>query len=344
MAERLGVGGGHLHVPCPSVSKLGQLCVGDKGRDSGASILRVPSLLFASHVTSDKPLPSPTFTFLVCRMAEMVLACAREHLSLSVVSDSATSWTVARLLCPWAAPGKNTGKGSQCLAHSKCSLNTSLNNQHCHHPHYYPHPEGRSGPACAKQSLAPHCQQENIHHLLMDWWALPALAPADLSHLLFPSLSTLSHLGCLLSLKHPALLSATGPLHILFLLPKMYFLTPAHSHPSHSKRPKSSVSGQTFFPQRCLPGTSLVVQWIRICLPRQRTRVRSRVWEVSTGSGAVKPGALQLLKPACPEACALQREAPAMRSSRTKTNSSLCSLQLETGLSDKDPLQPKINK
>ena len=34
----------------------------------------------------------------------------------SVVSDSATAWTVAaRLLCPWASPGKKTGVGCHSL-------------------------------------------------------------------------------------------------------------------------------------------------------------------------------------------------------------------------------------
>ena len=36
-------------------------------------------------------------------------------------------------------------------------------------------------------------------------------------------------------------------------------------------------------------GTSLVVQWLRICLPMQRTRVLSLVWEDSTCQGATKP-------------------------------------------------------
>ena len=35
--------------------------------------------------------------------------------------------------------------------------------------------------------------------------------------------------------------------------------------------------------------TSLVGQWLRICLPVQGTRVRSLVWEDSTCSGATKP-------------------------------------------------------
>ena len=37
------------------------------------------------------------------------------------------------------------------------------------------------------------------------------------------------------------------------------------------------------------PGTSLVVQWIRIRLPMQETWVRSLVWEDSTFCIATKP-------------------------------------------------------
>ena len=36
-------------------------------------------------------------------------------------------------------------------------------------------------------------------------------------------------------------------------------------------------------------GTSLVVQWLRICLPMQGTRLRSLVWEDPTCHGATKP-------------------------------------------------------
>ena len=36
-------------------------------------------------------------------------------------------------------------------------------------------------------------------------------------------------------------------------------------------------------------GVSLVVQWLRIHLPMQGTRVQSLVWEDSTCCGAVKP-------------------------------------------------------
>ena len=34
---------------------------------------------------------------------------------------------------------------------------------------------------------------------------------------------------------------------------------------------------------------SLVVQWLRICLPRQGTRVRALVWEDPTCRGATRP-------------------------------------------------------
>ena len=77
------------------------------------------------------------------------------------------------------------------------------------------------------------------------------------------------------------------------------------------------------------PGTSLVIQWLRIRLSTQGTRVGSWVWEDTTCQWATKPThhnywatgsracELQLLKPAHPGACALQREATAMRSPGT---------------------------
>ena len=34
---------------------------------------------------------------------------------------------------------------------------------------------------------------------------------------------------------------------------------------------------------------SLVAQWLRICLPMQRTRVRALVWEDPTCRGATRP-------------------------------------------------------
>ena len=40
---------------------------------------------------------------------------------------------------------------------------------------------------------------------------------------------------------------------------------------------------------RMLVGASLVVQWLRICLPMQGTQVRSLVWEDPTCRGATKP-------------------------------------------------------
>ena len=68
-------------------------------------------------------------------------------------------------------------------------------------------------------------------------------------------------------------------------------------------------------------GTSLVAQWLRICLPMQGTPVRSLVWEDCTCRGATKPVghnywacALEPASHNCwahvPRACALQQEKP----------------------------------
>ena len=43
--------------------------------------------------------------------------------------------------------------------------------------------------------------------------------------------------------------------------------------------------------------TSLVVQWIRICLPMQGTPGQSLVWEDSTRCGATKPKHRELQGP-----------------------------------------------
>ena len=38
-----------------------------------------------------------------------------------------------------------------------------------------------------------------------------------------------------------------------------------------------------------ISGASLVVQWLRVCLPMQGTRVRALVWEDPTCRGATRP-------------------------------------------------------
>ena len=58
-----------------------------------------------------------------------------------------------------------------------------------------------------------------------------------------------------------------------------------------------------------LAGTSLMAEWLRICLPMRGTQVRSLVQEDPTRRGATKPRAQQLLKPERPRAHALPREA-----------------------------------
>ena len=94
--------------------------------------------------------------------------------------------------------------------------------------------------------------------------------------------------------------------------------------------------------------TSLVVQWLRIRLPMQGTRVQALVREDPTCHGATKPvrhnywacalepashkcwaHTPQLLKPTCPEPVPTAREATTMRSLHATIKSRPCSPQLE---------------
>ena len=75
---------------------------------------------------------------------------------------------------------------------------------------------------------------------------------------------------------------------------------------------------------------SLVVQWLRIRLPMQGTRVQSLVWEDPTCHEATKPVRRNYGGSAGPRACALPTsEITARRSLRTATREQPCSLQLE---------------
>ena len=47
-------------------------------------------------------------------------------------------------------------------------------------------------------------------------------------------------------------------------------------------------TGNTFS-KKLSEGASLVVQWLRVCLPMQGTRVRALVWEDPTCRGATRP-------------------------------------------------------
>ena len=50
-----------------------------------------------------------------------------------------------------------------------------------------------------------------------------------------------------------------------------------------------TVPFEVFILKNPLPRTSLVAQWLRICLPMQGTRVQALVWEDPTYRGAAKP-------------------------------------------------------
>ena len=80
-------------------------------------------------------------------------------------------------------------------------------------------------------------------------------------------------------------------------------------------------------------GTSLVVHWLRICLPMQGTWIQSLVWEDSTCQEATEPDSqnyqacvMQLLKPQHPGACAMQQEKPAQEARASQQESSYCLL------------------
>ena len=121
------------------------------------------------------------------------------------------------------------------------------------------------------------------------------------------------------------------------------------------------VVGQLYFKNKQI-GTSLVAQWLRICLPMQGTRVQSLVREDPTCHRATKPVHHNYwacaLEPAShnywslrattteasvPRARAPQRGATAVRSPHTATKSSPHSPQLEKARTQqRRPTWPKI--
>ena len=92
-------------------------------------------------------------------------------------------------------------------------------------------------------------------------------------------------------------------------------------------------------------GASLVVQWLRICLPMQRTRVWALVWEDPTCRGATGPVSHNYW--ACASgACAPQRERPRQweaRAPRWRVAPAHHTWRKPSHRNE-DPTQPKINK
>ena len=112
------------------------------------------------------------------------------------------------------------------------------------------------------------------------------------------------------------------------LLPSAHSPLPATDspHPSHFQPPPLPHSNLAFAPtsppstttppslphlrlQRRHFRTSLMVQWLRICLPMQGTQVRSQVWEDSTWSRATKLMGCNYWS-LSPGACAPQEKPP----------------------------------
>ena len=80
---------------------------------------------------------------------------------------------------------------------------------------------------------------------------------------------------------------------------------------------------------------SLVVQWLRICLPMLGTRVRALVWEDPTCRGAAGPCEPQLLSLRIWSLCSATREAAIVRGPRTAMKSGPRLPQLEKALTQK---------
>ena len=108
------------------------------------------------------------------------------------------------------------------------------------------------------------------------------------------------------------------------------------------KRPAKSGRAGTelrMFPQnanlKVLGWSSLVAQWIRMCLPLQGTQVRSLVQEDSTCHGATKPMCHNYWSP-----CALETAAQQEKPQQEASEKPLLTATTERPGSNKDPLQP----
>ena len=79
--------------------------------------------------------------------------------------------------------------------------------------------------------------------------------------------------------------------------------------------------------------TSLVIQWLEVCLAKQRKKrrapVQSVAWEDPTCRGAAEPMHHNHQRPHAQSRCPPAREATAARSPPSRAKSSLTSLQLE---------------
>ena len=90
---------------------------------------------------------------------------------------------------------------------------------------------------------------------------------------------------------------------------------------------------------------SLVVQWLRLCLPMQGTRVRALVWEDPTYRGATRPVSHNYW--ACASgACAPQQESPRRWEARAPRwrGAPACRNWRKPSHRNEDPTQPWTNK
>ena len=127
------------------------------------------------------------------------------------------------------------------------------------------------------------------------------------------------------------------------------------SQPRQAKQGRSVSPRQEKKKGKSAPGTCLVVQWLRICLPMQETHVQSLAQEDPTCHEAAQPVCcnywactLELLRLACWSPRALEPVLCNERSHRNEAHAlpgewlPLAVTREESPRSSKDPAQPKI--
>ena len=88
---------------------------------------------------------------------------------------------------------------------------------------------------------------------------------------------------------------------------------------AHCLSALTRILDRNVFAIKTQSGTSLVVQWIRICLSMQGTQVWSLVWEDSTCLWATEPSVPQLLSPSTLEPCPATKSSPCLPQLEEKT-------------------------
>ena len=107
----------------------------------------------------------------------------------------------------------------------------------------------------------------------------------------------------------------------------------------------SPATGKLLCQERKSQGASLVVQWLRVLMSMQGTRVPSPVWEDPKCCRAPEPVRHNYRAHAPWRPCSATTEATRVRNPRTSTKSGpTCPNQRKPVCSSEDPAQPKVSK